>query len=252
MINLAKYFSPVELKALQITSLFETGKPLDFGGLAGNFDGCGISFGLLQWNIKSGSLQPLLKDFIRLSPAGFVTIFGDDSKSFKEAVLKNYPKAQLQFAISINDTKNRIVEPWKTYFTKLGADPDMQVIQIKYARARMNIAVKYMAKFGFKSERALALIFDIVTQHGPNWLKAKNRASLISGKILIREKAEGKSLDDISKMIIIAEILAATSKLVFAKNVLERKLIIINGSGNLGKRKFDLARDFGLSDERIF
>jgi hypothetical protein len=251
MIEMSKYFSKSELKALKITTIFETGRPLNFCGLAGNFDGCGISFGLLQWNIKSGSLQPLLKDFIRLSPAGFDKIFGNDSKSFKEVIMNKSPKDQLQFALSINDSKNRIIEPWKTYFTKLGADPDMQAIQIKYARTRMNIAAKYVIKFGFESERALALMFDIGTQHGPNWLKVKNRESFINGKILEQEKTEGKSLNEIAKLTIIAETLSATSKPAFAKNALERKMIIISGRGNLGKRKFDLDRDFGLSDDYI-
>jgi hypothetical protein len=251
MKEIFKYFSKSELKALKITTIFETGKPLNFGGLAGNFDGCGISFGLLQWNIKSGSLQPLLKDFIRLSPAGFDKIFGDDSKSFKEVIMNKSLKEQLQFARAIDDSKNRIVEPWKTYFAKFGADPDMQAIQVNYARTRMNIAAKHMAKFEFKSERALALMFDIVTQHGPNWPKVKNRESLINSKIFKKEKTEGKSFSEISKMTIVAEILTATSKSAFVQNALERKLIIINGRGNLGKRKFDLDKDFGLSDEAI-
>jgi hypothetical protein len=251
MIEISKYFSKSELKALKITATFETGKPLGFSGLAGNFDGCGISFGLLQWNIKSGSFQPLLKDFIRLSPTGCAAIFGDDSKLFKEVIMNKSLKEQLQFARAINDSKNRIIEPWKSYFAKLGLDPNMHAIQIKHARARMNIAAKYVRIFGFKSERALALMFDIGTQHGPNWLKVKKRESLIKSKNLEQEKTEGKSLGEKSKMTIIAEILAATSKPAFAKNVLERKLVIINGCGNLGKRNFDLEKELELSDDKI-
>ena len=87
----AAHFSPVEFKALQITSTLETGKPLDFGGLAGNFDKQGLSFGLLQWNIKSGSLQPLLKDFIRLSPVKFAEIFGDHAESFRDLLFNKSP-----------------------------------------------------------------------------------------------------------------------------------------------------------------
>jgi hypothetical protein len=46
----------VKAKALTITSFFE-------GWLAGNFDGQGMSYGYLQWNFGSGTLQPL---FLRL------------------------------------------------------------------------------------------------------------------------------------------------------------------------------------------
>ena len=46
--------------ALRITGHFEdSADPL--GGVSGDFDGMGISLGVLQWNIGSGSLQPLVK-----------------------------------------------------------------------------------------------------------------------------------------------------------------------------------------------
>lgn len=46
--------------ALQVTGHFEASDdPL--GGLSGDFDGMGISLGALQWNIGSGSLQPLVR-----------------------------------------------------------------------------------------------------------------------------------------------------------------------------------------------
>jgi hypothetical protein len=56
--------SPSELKAVRITSTFETGRPGGFGGLTGNIDGQGLSFGILNFTIKAGSLIPLLKEFI--------------------------------------------------------------------------------------------------------------------------------------------------------------------------------------------
>ncbi len=46
--------------ALAITGDFETiGDP--FAGVTGDFDGMGISCGVLQWNIGQGSMQPLVK-----------------------------------------------------------------------------------------------------------------------------------------------------------------------------------------------
>jgi hypothetical protein len=47
--------------ALSITGGFETtGDP--FAAVAGDFDGQGISCGVLQWNVGQGSLQPLVKN----------------------------------------------------------------------------------------------------------------------------------------------------------------------------------------------
>jgi hypothetical protein len=44
--------------ALEITAGFEGG---GFDNVAGNFDGQGISAGILQWNLGQGTLQPLLQ-----------------------------------------------------------------------------------------------------------------------------------------------------------------------------------------------
>jgi hypothetical protein len=41
---------------LKISGSFENGAP-DYHGVTGNFDGQGISVGVLQWNAGQGSLQ---------------------------------------------------------------------------------------------------------------------------------------------------------------------------------------------------
>ena len=46
--------------AISVTGTFEnSGDP--YLGVTGNFDGMGISCGVLQWNIGSNSLQPLVR-----------------------------------------------------------------------------------------------------------------------------------------------------------------------------------------------
>jgi hypothetical protein len=246
MKNPAEHLTPAELKALKITSTFETGQPLDFGGLAGNFDKQGLSFGILQWNIKSGTLQPLLKEFINLSPAKFAEIFDDDSKAFKNLIFDKTLKDQMQFALSINDSKNRIIEPWKSYFAKLGNDPDMRSIQIRVAKTRLLIATGQMSELGFHTERAFVFLFDIVTQHGPNWLKVKKRRQIISAKL-----AKLSDNDEKAIMRVIADVLSSTVKPAFAKNVRERRNVIIEGRGHIGKRHFDIEADYGLGDDII-
>ncbi len=54
---------PLDFRCLALTASFETdaAPPECFAGLSGDFDGQGISFGVLQWNFGQGSLQPLLK-----------------------------------------------------------------------------------------------------------------------------------------------------------------------------------------------
>src|SRR5262245_9926790 len=57
---------PVAQRCLALTGAFETssGFPECYCGLAGNFDKQGISFGVLQWNLGQGTLQPLLSEMV--------------------------------------------------------------------------------------------------------------------------------------------------------------------------------------------
>ena len=63
--------------ALSVTGSFEdSADPL--GAVSGDFDGMGISLGVLQWNIGSGSLQPLIKAIGRAAIVGTMPHYGID------------------------------------------------------------------------------------------------------------------------------------------------------------------------------
>ena len=63
--------------ALKVTGHFEDSTdPL--GGVSGDFDGMGISVGVLQWNIAMGSLQPLVKNLGRAAVVDTMPVFGGE------------------------------------------------------------------------------------------------------------------------------------------------------------------------------
>src|SRR5215831_20385166 len=179
--------SPTELKAVRITSTFETGRPGGFDGLSGNFDGQGLSFGLLNFTIKAGSLIPLLQEFINKYPSRFSAAFGKDADRFKEIVFATkpdpaHPKQRIrdvgrQMAFVNNQMNaipheakgNRIIEPWRTYFRRLEEDPEFKKIQVKAVRGALDHARDWFKKFGFKTERGFAFMFDLVSSHGGWW-----------------------------------------------------------------------------------
>lgn len=272
-------FSAAEEKALRITSTFETGRPLGFGGLTGNFDGMGLSFGLLQWNIGSGSLQPLLWEFAQRHSQRFDTVFSAHASQLRQ-ILQQFRRLnktkdksertrimaeQMRFAISINHPNChpkqkssrkfcKLMEPWATYFRKLEADSAFGQIQLRQVRNRMNVAAKYARQFGLRSERGLALMFDIVTQSGGAWLTCsktvcKKRAALIEqGRATLQQRL-GRSLTEREMLTIIANVVADTSLPEWREKVRVRKMTIVNGHGKVHGRQFDLARDFGLTDQ---
>src|SRR5262245_33628952 len=62
---------------LKLTGHFEDAEdPL--GAVSGNFDGMGISLGVLQWNIGSNSLQPIVRGLGKAAVTAPMPTFGAD------------------------------------------------------------------------------------------------------------------------------------------------------------------------------
>ena len=241
-------FSLAEEKALRITSSFETGRPLGFGGLTGDFDGMGLSFGLMQWNFGSGSLQPLLLEFAQRHPQRFNTIFGSDSSRFLQ-ILHHSQKEQMRFVRSINDKRKRIVEPWASRFGQLANDSLFQSIQLRHIRRSMNFAVNHARRLGLRSERGLALMFDNVTQNGPGWPRVRSRAALIQQRCAAIQQRMGRPPTEREFLEIIANVIADTVNPRWSEDVRRRRMTIVRGRGRVHGENRDLGREFGLADQ---
>jgi hypothetical protein len=253
-------FSPAEEKALRITTTFETGRPLNFSGLTGNFDGQGVSLGLLQWNFGTGSLQPLLRRFATESSARFDEIFGPDAARFRELLQPHRTRAeQMDFARSINDAHNQIVEPWHIRFNRVTEDPGFRQIQLNAVRPRMDAAERDARRLGLTTERGLSMMFDNVTQNGPSWLEVHigrtatapgtTRATMLQERTNRRRTELGRNLTDRERLEMIANLVADTSSPRWKEDVRQRRMTIVNGTGIVHGTHFDLGRQFGLTDQ---
>lgn len=143
----------------KITGNFEGNK--GFANLSGNFDGQGISAGVLQWNLGQGSLQPVLSEM--LETTGYSGLF---AKEFAElAALNTYDAVQksLEYQQSA-----RLRADFKKAFTALLTDPQSVEIQKKYMRKIYNASSKLVNKFGFNADSLLPnlFFFDLVTNSG--------------------------------------------------------------------------------------
>ncbi len=241
-------FTPAEVKALRITSSFETGRPLGFGGLTGDFDGMGLSFGLMQWNFGSGSLQPLLLEFAQRHLQRFNTIFGSDASRFLQ-ILHQSRKVQMHFVRSINDKRKRIVEPWASRFGHLANDPLFRSIQLRHIRRSMNAAVNHAKRLGLRSERGLALMFDTVTQNGAAWPQVRNRAALIKQRSAAFRQRMGQPPAEREFLEIIANVIADTVNPRWSADVRRRRMTIVRGRGRVHGDNLDLGRKFRLTDQ---
>jgi GH25 family lysozyme M1 (1,4-beta-N-acetylmuramidase) len=257
--------SPSELKAVRITSTFETGRAGGFGGLSGNFDGQGLSFGLMNWTISAGSLVPLLQKFLRTEPERFQRIFGADAPRFRDMVFATRKdpqsgrsvrdvEAQMAFVRGqMNDAAQRnIVEPWRTYFQGLEHDPAFRRIEVEAARKGLAHARRWFERFGWKTERGFAFLFDLVSSHGPWWLDAPAfkgaRERLLAERLAARKAALGRAPGERETMEVIANFIADISNPRWREQVRVRKLWFVRGVGKVHGSAFDLAKDFGVTD----
>lgn len=228
-------------RCLALTGSFETGDgpPDCFAGLSGDFDGQGISFGVLQWNLGQGSLQPLLVEMSERHPEAFRVVFEDQSDALL-ATLQAGRAQQLEWARSIQHPMRKVVlQPWRSMFLALGRTSEFQAIETEHARRTFEQALALCDEYGLKSERAAALMFDIKVQNGS--ISAKVKAQILADF--------GAEQAEVDRMRIIANRRAEVCKKRWVEDVRTRKLTIANGEGVVHGRRYDLKAQFGIGLE---
>ncbi|MBM4140402.1 MAG: peptidoglycan-binding protein [Nitrospira sp.] len=241
---------PMDYKCLALTGSFETGKgiPECFAGLSGDFDGQGMSFGVLQWNFGQDSLQPLLKDMINRHSDVMQSIFHESYGILLEALTSDKEEI-MSFVRSIqHPVKHYIYEPWRGMFKSLGRTEEFQGLQLKYANGLYKSALKLCSEYGLWSERAVALMFDIKVQNG-------SISSLVKTRILNDFKNLPADLSEeeieVYKMRIVANRRAEAANPRWVEDVRARKLCCANGGSIVHGINYDLDGQFGIRLEMI-
>ena len=139
---------PLAYRCLALTGSFETGKgiPDCFSGLSGDFDGQGISFGVLQWNFGQKSLQPLLREMCDQHPDIMKSVFQSQYDMLVKA-LDSSQSEIMKFAREIqHPVKHFVYEPWRDMFVALGRTPEFQDIETKYAHETFEKAIRTVSR----------------------------------------------------------------------------------------------------------
>ena len=217
----------VFLRSLQLTADYEgTG----FGLANGNFDGMGITWGIVGFTFANGELVDMLKKIDHDLPAVFAGAFGPLAGKLR-AVLAGSHADQMQFANSISIAGgNHVAHDWDEAFHSLGQDPGVQAIQLQ----RVDTVYKRIADanadaLGLQAPRSLALCFDVSVQNG----------GLRTGEIdRTNRLTNGQSEQD--KLRFIASMVADRSNPRFRKDVLDRKMTFAEGAGTVHGDRFEL------------
>jgi len=135
-----------QLMALTISSGFEGNHPMDYAAVANNFDGMGMSYGLIQWNAGSGTLGPVL-----------VAMRNADQVAFKSAFPSTSNYEALDSALTSGDSGslyNWAVQQqsgnsanWKTPFQNLAQIQTFKDIQVATAVGERHQHVLSMIEF---------------------------------------------------------------------------------------------------------
>jgi hypothetical protein len=238
---------PLAQRVLALTGSFETGKmiPDCFAGLSGDFDGQGISFGVLQWNFGQGSLQPLLKEMNAKHADIIRDIFDEEYETLIEVLEEYGYEDQMKWVRSIQHPINhRFYEPWRGFFKTLGRIEKFQKIQTKYSSDLYQKAIDLCRQYELWSERALALMFDIKVQNGS-----------ISRMVRLQIEEDFGNLEanfhrdrlEVEKMRIIANRRAEASRAMWIEDVRSRKLCVVNGEGIVHGINYHIENQFNIA-----
>jgi len=241
--------SSLDHRCLALTGAFETGKAIPdcFAGLSGDFDGQGMSFGVLQWNFGQDSLQPLLKDMVSEHPETMESIF-HEQLGILLAALKSSKEDLMGFVRSIqHPVQHYLYDPWRGMFKTLGRTEEFQETQVKYAQSLYQGALGLCTEYKLWSKRAVALMFDIKVQNG-------SIGRLVKAQILSNFGELPQNLSDeereVEKMKIVANRRAEAASPQWVEDVRARKVCIAGGAGTVHGISYDLAEQFGISLER--
>lgn len=227
---------PAAQRALQLTAAFEAH---GFTKVAGNFDGAGLTWGLVGFTLKFGMVQQILKEIHKKHRELFEKAFGELAPRI-EKLAKESLERQMLFAdeISVPPRKTSISALWQQGFEALGALPEVQAIQMQVAEAEyLAPAIATWKSLGLKSEQSLALCLDIQVQNGG--VKSTTRAE-------VRAAVDAKK-PELAVRKLLATRVADSAKPRWRDDVLSRKMTLATGLGKVHGESFVTA-DWGVGD----
>lgn len=153
---------------LQISGSFENGDPA-YDAITGNFDGMGMSVGILQWNAGTGTLAMLLQKMIQ-NAGGIEPINAFFANGENVASIAQMAPAQAKQFVITSFTKDgmhltpQAIQDWQQMLQadfSIAAQLDMAVNGV-LAKA-MTLAGQFTQTLNM---RDIAFFFDLVTQSG--------------------------------------------------------------------------------------
>jgi hypothetical protein len=237
-------FANTEEKCLRYTGACEGN---GWGGVTGNFDKQGMSAFIMSWAAGQGKLQPVIKAMFDNGEGVFRSCLtqpvaqNNGEPMDLTALLLQFcalpANEGVEWAKARQDAEGRMQAHWIAAFAALGEVPLYRRIQVHFAQEYMQHAKAYMEHFGFTTERALALLFDICIQEGS-----------ITGPSMTRYYEHiHDAMGEHAKLIALAHAVGPQAGM-YEGDVEQRKLCAVLGGGRVHGTMYNMAKDFGIGD----
>ena len=227
-------------RCLQVTASFEG---TQFTEVVGNFDGAGITWGIIGFTLINGEIGQLLAAAQQRYPDLVVKAFGDDAADIVRICgpsTSAAAKTAWADTVSRGSNKYAVAEPWKTYFHDFGSFREVQKLQLDRAHdAYWTGAVKDANALAMVEELDLMLFYDIRVQNGGMGSKGR----MAKARAAIAQQSPKTAKDH---RAIVAQVVADTIG-KYKQDVLSRKMAIATGAGTVHGGQYQLA-DWGLLD----
>jgi len=216
-------------RCLSLTSAFEGH---GFGKLEGNFDGAGLTFGIIGFTLKHGELQSLVSAAFAADPALAERCFSAAQRAEWAQVMGRSLQAQVGWAADLGHR----LRDWKESFARFGSEPQVQALQLDRARKRyFEPAREAAARMGLQTEQGVALAFDTHVQNGGFKEEARQLAQELQGQPESRLRE------------LLADSVARSAKPEWQDDVRSRKATIAAGHGLVHGRAYRLTA-WGLDE----
>lgn len=254
--------------ALNVTSSYEGVQ--SWATISGDFDQMGLSLGLLQQNLGSQSLQPLLLKMRSTNSSKMKTIFSSAHYNSLNQMLNDWqsglsPQGEELFpddetVISLLDRSSAfqvdllatdpsvlwarqnilqsgvVKADWKKEFQSLAAGPEYKNIQFKEALKLHVKTEAYRKQFGFTSLKSYLFLFDVVVQNGG--FQKSHRTKYLN---YLKTSSTVSELQKLNKLL---EIRLETVREQYKSDVAARKLTILTGKGFVHGKTRDLNKEY--------
>lgn len=209
-----------------------------FGLLQGNFDGAGLTWGIIGFTLSSREIQALLAEAEAAAPGTLARVLGPLLPTWQRVVQKPLAE-QITWADSISSGpgKTRVPPEWKDAFARLGDEPLVKRLQMQRAYDKYFVpACRSAWTLGLRSELGIELAFDVHVQNG----------SFKPGAFALAASLPAHT-PEIERRRRLANAVADSANPRWVEDVRERKLALANGAGTVHGRSYSLA-GWGLAE----